>query len=38
MNYKEIVKEVLLTEAKEIEKAAVKISFDIEKAIDLIIN
>ena len=38
MNYKEIVKEVLLTEAKEIEKAAVKISFDIEKAIDFIIN
>ena len=38
MNYKEIVKEVLLTEAKEIEKAAAKISFDIEKAIDLIIN
>ena len=38
MDYKEIVKEVLLTEAKEIEKAADKISFDIEKAIDLIIN
>lgn len=38
MDYKEIVKEVLLTEAKEIEKAAAKISFDIEKAIDLIIN
>lgn len=38
MNYEEIVKEVLLTEAKEIEKAADKISFDIEKAIDLIIN
>lgn len=38
MNYEEIVKEVLLTEAKEIEKAAAKISFDIEKAIDLIIN
>lgn len=38
MNFKQIVKDVLLTEAKEIEKAASKISFDIEKAIDLIIN
>lgn len=38
MNYKQIVKEVLLTEAKEIEKAAANISFDIEKAVDLIIN
>lgn len=38
MNFKQIVKDVLLTEAKEIEKAAAKISFDIEKAIDLIIN
>lgn len=38
MNFKEIVKEVLLTEANELEKAANKISFDIEKAIDLIIN
>ena len=38
MNFKQIVKEVLLTEAKEIEKAAANISFDIEKAIDLIIN
>ena len=38
MNYKEIVKEVLLTEAKELEKTANKISFDIEKAIDLIVN
>ncbi len=38
MDFKQIVKDVLLTEAKEIEKAASKISFDIEKAIDLIIN
>ena len=38
MNFKQIIKDVLLTEAKEIEKAAAKISFDIEKAIDLIIN
>lgn len=38
MNYKQIVKEVLLTEAKEIEKAAANISFDIEKAVNLIIN
>ncbi|MDD2895032.1 MAG: KpsF/GutQ family sugar-phosphate isomerase [Aliarcobacter sp.] len=38
MNFKQIVKDVLLTEAKEIEKAAAHISFDIEKAIDLIIN
>ena len=38
MNFKQIVKDVLLTEAKEIEKAAANISFDIEKAIDLIIN
>ncbi len=38
MDFIQIVKDVLLTEAKEIEKAASKISFDIEKAIDLIIN
>ena len=38
MNFKQIVKDVLLTEAKEIEKAAANVSFDIEKAIDLIIN
>jgi arabinose-5-phosphate isomerase len=38
MNFKQIVKEVLLTEAKEIEKAAANISFDIEKAVDLIMN
>lgn len=38
MDFKQIVKDVLLTEAKEIEKAAAHISFDIEKAIDLIIN
>ena len=38
MDFKQIVKDVLLTEAKELEKAAQKVSFDIEKAIDLIIN
>ncbi|MGB1226283.1 MAG: KpsF/GutQ family sugar-phosphate isomerase [Poseidonibacter sp.] len=38
MDFKQIVKDVLLIEAKEIEKAADKISFDIEKAIELIIN
>lgn len=38
MNFKEIVRDVLLTEAKELEKTANKISFDIEKAIDLIVN
>jgi arabinose-5-phosphate isomerase len=38
MDFKQIVKDVLLTEAKELEKAANIISFDIEKAIDLIIN
>ena len=38
MDFKQIVKDVLLTEAKEIEKAAALISFDIEKAIDLIMN
>jgi arabinose-5-phosphate isomerase len=38
MNFKQIVKDVLLTEAKELEKAAAIVSFDIEKAIDLIIN
>lgn len=38
MDFKQIVKDVLLTEAKELEKAAQKVSFDIEKAIDLIMN
>lgn len=38
MDFKNIIKDVLLTEASELEKAANKISFDIEKAIDLIIN
>ena len=38
MDFKQIVKDLLLTEAKELEKAAQKISFDIEKAIDLITN
>lgn len=38
MNFKEIVRDVLLTEAKELEKTANKISFNIEKAIDLIVN
>ena len=38
MDFKQIVKDVLLTEAKELEKAAGKISFDIDRAIDLIVN
>lgn len=38
MNFKEIVRDVLLTEAEELEKTANKISFDIEKVIDLIVN
>ena len=38
MDFIQIVKDVLLTEAKELEKAAATISIDIEKAIDLIIN
>ena len=38
MDFKQIVIDVLLTEAKEIEKAAAKVSLDIEKAIYLIVN
>lgn len=38
MDFKEVVKEVLLLEAKELQNAASNISFDIDKAIDLIIN
>ena len=38
MNFNEIIKDVLLTEAKEIEKAAANLSFDIDKAVDMIIN
>lgn len=38
MNFKQIIKDVLLTEAKELERAANNISFDIEKAIDLIMS
>ena len=38
MNYKEIVKEVLLTEAKELEIASSSISFDIENIVNLIIK
>jgi len=38
MDYKNIIKEVLITEAKELEKSASSISFDIEKIIDLIVN
>jgi len=38
MDYKNIIKEVLITEAKELEKSANSISFDIEKIIELIIN
>jgi arabinose-5-phosphate isomerase len=36
MDLKNVIKELLLTEANELEKAANNISFDIEKAIDLI--
>ena len=38
MDFKNVIKEVLLTEARELEKAAENISFDIDKAIDLIVN
>ncbi len=38
MNYKEIVKEVLLTEARELERVSSSISFDIEAILNLIIN
>ncbi len=38
MNFKETIKEVLLTEAKELERSSQNISFDIEKAIELIIS
>ena len=38
MDFKQIVKDVLLTEAKELEKAALNISFDIKKAVDLIVG
>lgn len=38
MNFNEIIKETLHTEAKALEKAASNLSFDIEKAVDLIMN
>lgn len=38
MDFKNIIKDVLLTEAKELENAANSLSFDIDKAVDLIIN
>jgi arabinose-5-phosphate isomerase len=38
MDFKQIIKQTLLIEAHEIEKAASNLSFDIDKAIDLIIN
>lgn len=38
MNFKEIIKEVLLIEAKELENAANNISFDIDEAVELIIK
>lgn len=38
MNYKELAKEVLLTEAKELEIAAKNLDFDFEKLVDLIVN
>ena len=37
MDFKQIVKDLLLIEAKELEKAANNVAFDIDKAIDLII-
>ncbi len=38
MNYKEIVKDVLLTEAKELELTSNSISFEIEAIVELIVN
>ena len=38
MNFKEIVKDVLLTEAKELERASNSISFDIKNIVNLIIK
>ncbi|MDY0052824.1 MAG: KpsF/GutQ family sugar-phosphate isomerase, partial [Aliarcobacter sp.] len=38
MDFKQIVKDLLLTEAKELEKAADKVAFDIDKTIDLIMS
>lgn len=38
MNYKNIIKDVLLTEARELELASASISFDIEKILDLVVN
>jgi len=38
MDFKQIVKDHLLTEANELKKASEHVSFDIEKAIELIIN
>jgi len=38
MNFNEIIKETLQTEAKALEIAASNLSFDIEKAVDLIMN
>ncbi len=38
MDFKQIAKEVLLTEANELEKAANRVDFDIDKAVELIVN
>lgn len=38
MDFKQIAKEVLLTEANELEKAANRVDFDINKAVELIVN
>jgi arabinose-5-phosphate isomerase len=38
MDFKQIVKDLLLIEAKELEKAANNVAFDIDKAIDLIMG
>lgn len=38
MDFKQIIKELLLTEANELKQASENVDFDIEKAIDLIVN
>lgn len=38
MNYKNIIKDVLLIEARELELASASIFFDIEKILDLVVN
>lgn len=38
MDFKQIIKELLLTESNELKQASENVDFDIEKAIDLIVN